>query len=60
MPFPASEDLPEPGIKTMSLGSPALSGGFFNGSATWEALIYLRSLDKSYIFTDEEDKACLI
>ena len=44
----------------MSLGSPASSGGFFIGSATWEALLYLRSLDKSYIFTDEEDKACLI
>ena len=60
VPFPASEDLPEPGIKTTSLGSPALSGGFFTGSATWGAVLYLRSLDKSYIFTDEEDKACLI
>ena len=40
--------------------SPAVSGGFFTGSATWEALLYLRSLDKPYIFTDEEDKACLI
>ena len=31
-------DLPEPGIKPMSLMSPALAGGFFS-SATWEAYV---------------------
>ena len=31
LPFPTPEDLPDPGIKHMSLASPAL--------ATWEALI---------------------
>ena len=30
-------DLPDPGIKTSSLGSPALAGGFFTTRATWEA-----------------------
>ena len=31
-------DLPDPGIKPKSLRSPALAGGFFTTSATWEAL----------------------
>ena len=30
-------DLPNPGIEPMSLMSPALEGGFFTTSATWEA-----------------------
>ena len=36
--FPAPVDLSEPGIKLASLTSPALAGGFFTTSATWEAL----------------------
>ena len=34
---PPPEDLPDPGIKSVSLTSPALAGGFFTASATWEA-----------------------
>ena len=34
-------DLPDPGIKPMSLTSPALAGGFFTTSTTWEALIHI-------------------
>ena len=34
---PPPGDLPDPGIKPMSLISPALAGGFFTTSATWEA-----------------------
>ena len=30
-------NLPNPGIKPTSLESPALAGGFFTTSATWEA-----------------------
>ena len=30
-------DLPDSGIKPVSLLSPALAGGFFTTSATWEA-----------------------
>ena len=30
-------NLPDPGIKLLSLTSPALAGGFFATSATWEA-----------------------
>ena len=31
-------DLPDPGIESLSLGSPALAGGFFPTNATWGAL----------------------
>ena len=34
-PFPG--DLPNPGIKLALLMSPALAGGFFTNSASWEA-----------------------
>ena len=36
VPFPAPGDLPEPGIQPTSPASPALAGGFFTASATWE------------------------
>ena len=35
-PFPTPGDLPLPGIKPMSLASPALTGRFFTTSTTWE------------------------
>ena len=37
LPCPPPGDLPNPGIKPTSLTSPALGGGFFITSATWEA-----------------------
>ena len=36
LPFPTPGDLPDPGIKPVSLASPALAGGFFTTSTTWE------------------------
>ena len=36
-PCPPPEDLPNPGIEPVFLMSPALAGGFFTSSATWEA-----------------------
>ena len=39
LPCPPPGDLPNPGIKPMSLTSPALAGGFFTTHATWEAFI---------------------
>ena len=42
LPYPSAEDLPNlpnPGIKPVSLTSPALVGGFCTIRATWEALI---------------------
>ena len=35
---PPPGDLPDPGIEPMSLMPPALAGGFFTTSTTWEAL----------------------
>ena len=36
-PFPTAGDLPDSGIEPASLVSPALAGGLFITSATWEA-----------------------
>ena len=38
LPCPLPEDLSDPEIEPLSLISPALAGGFFTTSATWEAL----------------------
>ena len=38
LPCPTSGDLPNPGIKPVSLMSPGLATGFFTSSAIWEAL----------------------
>ena len=38
LPFLSPGDLPDPGIEPVSLTSPALAGGFFTTSTTWEAL----------------------
>ena len=37
LPFPPPKDLPDAGIEPEPLMSPALAGGFFTTSATWEA-----------------------
>ena len=37
LPFPPPGDLPNPDIEPASLMSPALVGGFFTTSTTWEA-----------------------
>ena len=39
VPFPSLGDFLDPGIEPTSLISPALGGGFFVKSATWEALL---------------------
>ena len=41
LPFPTRGDLPDSGIKAMSLVSPALAAQFFTTSATWEAPLYV-------------------
>ena len=43
LPYPPPGDLPGPGMEPTSLMSPALEGGFFTTSATWEALKKLRT-----------------
>ena len=42
LPCPSPEDLPDLEVAPLSLTSPALAGGFFVTSATWEALQYGR------------------
>ena len=37
--MPPPGDLPNPGIETVTLPSPALADGFFTTSANWEALL---------------------
>ena len=37
LPFPPPGDLSDPGIKPLSLASPALAGRFFTANATWKA-----------------------
>ena len=39
LPCPSLGDLPNPGVKPVSLMFPALAGRFFTTSATWEAQI---------------------
>ena len=41
LPCPPPGNLSNPGIEPTSLMSPALIGGFFTISATWEALLYI-------------------
>ena len=42
--FPPPGGLPNPGIKPMSLTSPALAGRFFTTSDAWEAPSYIESI----------------
>ena len=42
LPCPPPGDLPNPGIKPVSLMSPSLADGFFTTSATWEAPVILK------------------
>ena len=44
LPLPPPGDIPDPGIKHLSLNSPALAGGFFTTSATWEDLSWYEVL----------------
>ena len=51
LPFPPPGDLPDPGIKPVSLVSPALAGGFFTTSTAWETLEhFLGHLEKLFIY----------
>ena len=48
LPHPPPEDLPHPGIKPVSLTSPALAVGLFSTSTTWEApKFYIESIYSS-------------
>ena len=58
LPFPSPGDLPNPGIEPASLISPALAGGFFTISATWEAILYTFHESCKNFFRDSCSVAC--
>ena len=50
LPFPSPGDLPNPGIEAASHKSPALAGGFFTTSPTWDtAVLLVRPLGQSWV-----------
>ena len=48
LPCPPPEDLPNPGIEPASPESPALAGGFFTISATWEAWAMVKRININF------------
>ena len=54
LPCPPPGDLPDPGIKLVSVVSAALAGGFLTSKGTWEAPFYVCRLDW-YV-----DELCLV
>ena len=46
LPWPPPGELPDPGMESASLQSPALSGGFFTTHATWKALFQVEHITK--------------
>ena len=44
LPRPPPGDLPGPGFEPVSVMSPALAGGFFTTSATWDCLTVFASI----------------
>ena len=62
LPYPSPGDLPDSGIEPTSLMSPALAGGFFTTSATWEApvesLLSPKTTPKLYA-SEEKYQWCL-
>ena len=49
LPFPTPGDLPDPGIQTVSLASPALAGGFFTSDANAGDTDSIPSLGRSHM-----------
>ena len=56
--MPSPGDLPYPGIKSMSPKFPALAGGFFTTSTTWEAHKKAISLAKYLLTWQALGKEC--
>ena len=56
LPFPSPGDLPDPGLEPTSPVSPALAGGFFTTSSTWEAWAVHQNLMQQCKSTILQDK----
>ena len=59
LPCPPPGDLPDPGIELTSLLSPALASGFFTACATWEAPIFMMTVNLQYCFVCAIYVACM-
>ena len=59
LPCPPPGDFPDPGIKPISLVSPALAGGFFTTSTTWDMLISLLSVPVGLPYWLRQERICL-
>ena len=57
LPCPPPGDLPDPGIEPSSLISPALAGGFFTTSTTWEAPDKLQLKKKNPTCLSEDQRS---
>ena len=55
LPYPPPADLPDPGIESASLMSPALAGRSCTTSTTWEAQIHLLCGNDSQAWFKDED-----
>ena len=53
LPYPTPGDIPDPGTESAFLMSPALAGGFFTTSTSWEAtwLLYIRGKTHNIVIT---------
>ena len=58
--YPPPGDLPDPGIKPISLLSPALAGRFFTASATWEGHLPLYSLPFTLLMVSLDEQKLVI
>ena len=52
LPRPPLRDLPNPGIESLSLMSPALTAGFFTTSATWKAHFWVDTCQNEHCTHD--------
>ena len=59
LPFPTPGSLPNPGIQPSALVSPALAGGFFTSSDTWEVLTEPFVFKKCFICQNKPYKTLL-
>ena len=63
LPCPPPENLPNPGIKAISLTSPTLAGGFFTTSATRKSSVYttlhLSQQPREVLYTNPPSSAAL-
>ena len=59
LPFTTPGDLPNPGIKPMSLMSPALAGGFFTTESPRKPVQILKLVLKNYFMSIHDDFSVL-